>query len=70
MSTLQNDTFSIDGMSCLHCVAAVEDALNALDGVTVENVEIGSASVAYAPADVSRQAIVDAIEDAGYSVDV
>ena len=68
MSTLQNDTFSIDGMHCLHCVAAVEDALNALDDVTVDNVEIGSATVAYDADAVSRQAVVNAIEEAGYEV--
>lgn len=69
MSTLQTETFSISGMGCAHCVAAVEDALNALDGLTVETVAIGSATVAYDPGAISRQAVVDAIEDAGYSVE-
>lgn len=68
MSTQQKETLDIDGMSCEHCVAAVEDALDALDGVTVEAVEIGSATVAYDPGTTPRSALVDAIEEAGYSV--
>jgi copper chaperone CopZ len=57
----------IDGMSCGHCVAAVKSALTALDGVRVERVEIGSATLAYDPARVPAQAILDAVEDEGYS---
>ena len=68
MSTLQTETLSIHGMGCQHCVTAVDDALQALDGVTVENVEIGSATVSYDADAVSRQAVVDAINEAGYEV--
>lgn len=58
---------AIDGMSCGHCVAAVKAALEGLDGVRVERVEVGSASVAFDPARVATQRIVDAVEDEGYS---
>jgi copper chaperone CopZ len=54
-------------MSCGHCVAAVSEALSALPGVAVENVRIGSAALAYQPEEVSREQIVLAVEDAGYS---
>jgi copper chaperone len=60
-------TLGIDGMSCGHCVASVKKALAALDGVTVENVAIGSATVAYDPSVVSPEKIADAISDAGYT---
>ena len=64
MSKLELD---IQGMSCGHCVAAVSEALGSLDGVNVEAVRIGSASVEYEPGVVSPAEIVLAVEDAGYS---
>ena len=57
----------IEGMSCGHCVAAVSEALGELDGVSVENVRIGSAEVSYQPELVSPEQIVLAVEDAGYT---
>ena len=57
----------IQGMSCGHCVAAVSNALGELDGVSVEAVEIGSATVEYQPDVVSPDQIVLAVEDAGYN---
>jgi copper chaperone len=55
----------ITGMSCGHCVAAVKRALGGVDGVEVREVAIGSATVAYDPATVSRERIAEAIEDEG-----
>ena len=58
----------IDGMTCGHCVSAVDKALKKVDGVTVENVAVGSATISYAPAAVSEARIAEAVEDEGYSV--
>jgi copper chaperone len=60
-------TLKIDGMSCGHCVTAVKKALLDLDGVTVENVAVGTATVQYDPAVASPEKIVEAIGDAGYA---
>ncbi|MCS7080020.1 MAG: cation transporter [Chloracidobacterium sp.] len=65
---MREETFEIEGMHCGHCVRAVETALRALVGVEVRRVEIGRASVAYAPETVSRARIVAAIEEAGFQV--
>ncbi|HJR42836.1 MAG TPA: cation transporter [Gemmatimonadaceae bacterium] len=59
-------TLQIDGMSCGHCVAAVKSALAKMDGVAVEQVDIGSARVTYDPARVTPEQIVDAVNDEGY----
>jgi copper chaperone len=64
---MTHTTLKIDGMSCGHCVASVKKALAGLDGVTVENVALGSATVAYDPAVASLEKIADAIGDAGYT---
>lgn len=58
----------IDGMSCGHCVNAVDKALKSVDGVQVEQVAIGSATVSYDPAATSADKITRAIEDEGYAV--
>jgi copper chaperone len=55
----------IDGMSCGHCVARVDRALEGLDGVRAE-VQLGSARVEYDPTRVTVQQITDAIREAGY----
>jgi copper chaperone len=59
---------AIDGMTCGHCVSAVDKALKKIDGVTVENVAVGSATLAFDPTAVSEARITEAVEDEGYSV--
>ena len=59
---------TITGMSCGHCVSAVDKALKRMDGVQVEQVAIGSATVSYDPATTSTDKITKAIEDEGYTV--
>ena len=61
-------TMKIGGMSCGHCVSSVDKALKKVDGVQVESVAIGTATVSYDPSAVSEQRITDAIADEGYSV--
>ena len=61
-------TMKIDGMTCGHCVAQVTKALKGLEGVEVEQVKVGSATVAFDPAAASEQGIAQAIEDQGYAV--
>lgn len=61
-------TMKIEGMACGHCKAAVEKALNAIDGVKAEvNLEAKTASVE-APADVDQEVLKKAVKDAGYEV--
>ena len=58
----------IDGMTCGNCVAHVTKALKSLDGVTLEQVSIGSATVAFDPNATSPDRITSAVEDEGYAV--
>ena len=58
----------IDGMTCGHCVSAVDRALKGVNGVQVEQVAVGSATVSYDPATTSTDKITQAIEDEGYTV--
>ena len=63
---MEQATLRIEGMSCQHCVRAVEEALRAVPGVEVRQVAIGEATVAYDPARAPRREIEDAVRDAGY----
>jgi copper chaperone CopZ len=67
---MRHATLSIEGMSCGHCVKAVGDALRRLPGVDVQQVAIGSATVAYDPSSTTPDEIVDAVNDEGYSASV
>jgi len=60
--------FKIEGMSCNHCVMAVKKELSKVENLDVQDVQIGSAKVAYEEAKVSQEAIRSAIETAGYKV--
>ena len=59
--------FKIEGMSCNHCVMAVEKELSKLE-LENKKVEIGKASVTYDENKVNEQSIIHAIEEAGYKV--
>ncbi len=57
----------IDGMSCQHCVRAVEEALTGVAGVEVNAVQVGSASIT-ASAETGIEQIRMAIEEEGFTV--
>ncbi|MEO6528802.1 MAG: heavy-metal-associated domain-containing protein [Gemmatimonadaceae bacterium] len=65
---MTNITMQVQGMSCGGCVKGVTRALEALDGVTVTEVALGSAAVAYDPASTSPARISEALGKAGYPV--
>lgn len=59
---------TIQGMSCNHCVMHVKKELSKLNGLKVENVEIGKAQVEFEESILTRERIAKAIEDAGYKL--
>ena len=64
--------YTVTGMTCEHCVAAVEDEVGGLAGVsdvTVDLVAGGSSTVVVtSETDVPRDAVAAAVTDAGYSL--
>jgi copper chaperone CopZ len=65
---MQYLTVQIDGMTCGHCVEEVTETLNALKSVHVHSVQVGSATVAFDPREISPEGIVKAIEALGYKI--
>ena len=62
-------TLPIEGMHCGGCVSSVEKALSAVPGVTKVAVSLEKATAEVTADDtVSRAALAEAIEDAGFDV--
>lgn len=59
-------TLRIDGMSCGHCLNAVNRALSAMAGVEVVSVTMGRADLRVDPDRVAADEVVAAVARAGY----
>ncbi|NWG28207.1 MAG: heavy-metal-associated domain-containing protein [Ignavibacteriaceae bacterium] len=62
-----NKEFKIEGMSCNHCVMAVQKNLAKMN-LREFKVEIGSAKVEFDENKINEELITKAIEDAGFIV--
>ena len=67
---MQNVTLKVEGMSCGHCVKAVETGVGELNGIEAVKVNLDEAEVAvsFNDAQVSLAQIKEAIEEQGYDV--
>ena len=65
---MTKQTLEIGGMTCGHCLRSVQQALNSLEGVTLDELRIGRAQVTFDEAKVSADAVAEAVRDAGYEV--
>ncbi|SOC11230.1 copper chaperone [Ureibacillus xyleni] len=67
---MQNVTLNVQGMSCGHCVNAVEGSVGKLEGVSEVKVNLGSAQVdvSFNESTVSIEKIKETIEEQGYDV--
>ena len=54
-------------MNCAHCVTHVKQALDSVDGLEVEDVQIGKARVRYEDKKVA-DVLTEKIDKAGYKV--
>ncbi len=57
---------AIEGMSCSHCLNAVNRGLSALAGVRIKSIAIGRADLEFDPELATPVGIVAAIEEAGF----
>jgi copper chaperone len=65
-------TYSVAGMTCDHCVAAVTDELTALDGVNVVDVVLAtegpSAVTVTSDEPLALDDVAAAVDEAGYAL--
>jgi copper chaperone len=66
MSESEERTFTVTGMSCEHCVAAVSAEVGALAGVSGVDVDLASGAVIVRGGGVDDEAVRAAVEAAGY----
>lgn len=65
-------TYSVTGMTCEHCVAAVTAELSALPGVTDVSIVLasGGPSAVHVTSDAAldRSTVAEAVDEAGYAL--
>ena len=61
-------TYTVDGMSCQHCVDAITGEVTRVDGVTNVAVDLAAKTVTVEGEPVDDAAVRDAIDEAGYTV--
>ena len=67
---MEKVTLNVEGMSCGHCVKAVESSVGSLNGVSsvVVDLEGKKVDVEFNGADVTLDKIKETIDDKGYDV--
>ena len=63
MSTI---TYSVPGVSCAHCKAAIEGEVAGVPGVTSVDVDLDAKTVTVVGEQLDAGALVAAIDEAGY----
>lgn len=64
---MKSHELTIQGMNCAHCIMHVKQALESVDGLQVEEVQIGKARVRYDD-DKIANVLSEKVEEAGYKV--
>lgn len=67
---MEKATLNVKGMSCGHCVKAVESSVGALGGVSTVKVDLQAATVdvEFNAQEVTLDKIKETIDDQGYDV--
>jgi copper chaperone len=67
---METITLDVQGMSCNHCVKAIEESVGEQKGVDAVNVDLeeGKVEVRFDAAQISKEQIAEAIEEQGYDV--
>ena len=67
---MEKQSLKVEGMSCQHCVRAVQGSVGALAGVDAVEVSLEKklVTVAFDPSRIGAPAIKAAIEEQGYTV--
>ena len=64
---MKTQEFKIEGMSCMHCVKAVEIELSKVE-LEESHVEIGAVKITFDENKIDENSIIEAINESGYKV--
>ncbi|WP_280401671.1 heavy-metal-associated domain-containing protein [Nocardia carnea] len=66
---MSTSTYTVTGMTCGHCVQAVQTEIGKIDGVTNVDVDLASGRVVVeAGGDIAASDIAAAVDEAGYEL--
>lgn len=65
---MKTDTLTVKGMSCGHCVNAIEGAVKKLGATGKVDLAANTVTVEYDESRISVEAIKEAVEDQGYDI--
>ena len=66
---MTTETYTVDGITCDHCVRAIKGEVGAIDGVTSVDVDVPTGRVTVvATAPVPAERVREAVEVAGYAL--
>ena len=66
---MSETTYTVQGMTCDHCAAAVTEEVGKLEGVQDVNVDVTSGTVTVSSAaPLARDAVREAVTEAGYQL--
>ncbi len=61
-------TYTVEGMTCEHCVRSVTEEVGAVEGVAGVDVDLPTGRVTVRGHAFSDAAVADAVDEAGYEV--
>jgi copper chaperone CopZ len=67
-TTSHTRAYAVQGMTCTHCVDSVREEILEVAGVRDVDIDLASGRVTVYGAQVSDDAVRDAVRDAGYEV--
>lgn len=65
---MSRETYTVEGMTCGHCRAAVMDEVGALPGVSSVDVDLQTGAMTVTGDDVDDHAVATALAEAGYAL--
>jgi copper chaperone len=68
MSAADERAYTVQGMTCSHCTAAVAEEVGAVPGVTGVEVDLASGRLVVRGEGFGDDAVAAAVEEAGYAV--
>jgi copper chaperone len=66
--TIQTRDYTVQGMTCDHCVLSVREEVSEVPGVAAVDVDLSSGRLTVAGDDIDDDAIRAAVTEAGYEV--
>ena len=61
-------TYTVDGMTCGHCVAAVTEEVSKVGGLSDVNVDLATKTLTVTGDPIDDDAVRAAVDEAGYAV--